>query len=78
MLANIFVNRLPTVFFLFSLFSYRFYARDPAGNNTIRENLYFDVSDGSGNVQPNQPLLMKVKPKIRVPPVVKVTSDVKV
>ncbi|KFM66220.1 Extracellular matrix protein FRAS1, partial [Stegodyphus mimosarum] len=56
----------------------RYVADTGIGDETVRDFLRFDVADGSGNVQPNQVFTMKVKPRIKHPPVVKVTSDVQV
>ncbi|GFS77940.1 extracellular matrix protein FRAS1 [Nephila pilipes] len=56
----------------------RYSANLGIGDETVRDFLYFDVSDASGNVQSNQVLTMKVKPRIKEPPVLKVVSDVQV
>ncbi|GFY74626.1 extracellular matrix protein FRAS1 [Trichonephila inaurata madagascariensis] len=56
----------------------RYSANLGIGDDTVRDFLYFDVSDASGNVQSNQVLTMKVKPRIKLPPVLKVVSDVQV
>ncbi|XP_054717496.1 extracellular matrix organizing protein FRAS1-like [Uloborus diversus] len=56
----------------------RYNADIEIGDDTVRDFLYFDVADGSGNVQANQVLTMKVKPKIKEPPIVKVTADIQV
>lgn len=56
----------------------RYSANTSIGDDTVRDFLYFDVSDTSGNVQSNQVLTMKVKPKIKEPPVLKIISDVQV
>ncbi|GIZ02709.1 extracellular matrix protein 3, partial [Caerostris extrusa] len=54
------------------------YTANTSIDETVRDFLYFDVSDASGNVQSNQVLTMKVKPKIKEPPILKVLSDVQV
>ncbi|GBN42698.1 hypothetical protein AVEN_182914-1, partial [Araneus ventricosus] len=56
----------------------RYTANTGIGDDTVRDFLYFDVSDASGNVQSNQVLTMKVKPRVKNPPVLKVLSDVQV
>ncbi|XP_071043236.1 extracellular matrix organizing protein FRAS1 [Parasteatoda tepidariorum] len=56
----------------------RYTASTDIGNDVVREFVYFDVSDASGNVQANQVLTIKVKPKKKEPPTVKITTDVQV
>ncbi|KAG8187463.1 hypothetical protein JTE90_009532 [Oedothorax gibbosus] len=56
----------------------RYSANTSIGDDTVGDFLYFDVSDASGNVQYNQVLTMKVKPKIKEPPVLKIVGDVQV